>query len=236
MRNKAILSYYLFEANSYINSLLYIKEIQDFKLNFDLENYTNERIILFYKKLRHATELLENKFGISKKDLKQNEIFNKIFYEIDKNIVHKDDSYVFIPMNLEEKIQQAKEHLNYVYQFVKSKEYVLKYFNIQYRVFDSLLFRIVNPNINIRFINQERMYYESDGNETEVKEFNQPELLKDKEFKNKVYGIKISSGITPEEKELNFEKALLLEQIKWGVDLSEYLVEETINENKRNKN
>lgn len=225
MRNKALISYYLFNANICIDSLLYIESVKDVYFNFDLDGYIEEKITLFYTNLRYLTELLEKEFDMKKKLLKNDKIFQEIFYTTDKNIVHKDDNYVYTLTTLQEKIPQLKTHLEYTYHFVKERELILKYFKIQYRCFDSILFRIVNPFINYGFINTKCIYYESDTENPEVKIFNKPELLKEENYKKDIYGVELSNGINEDETKINYEKILLLEQIKWNTDFSEYMNE-----------
>lgn len=218
-QNKALLCLYLYDAKLKIDSLLYISTLSKDNINFDIDLYTDDIIRLFYINLRYATELMCKAFGYEKVDLKNDHIFESIFSKTDKDIVHKDDKYRYTEISLKSQIEEFENQLDYVYAYLKKDKRILENFAYEYYCFDPLLYRIINPVANVKFIKKSTTFYISDDNENNVKPFKNPDILKEANYektKNE-WGIEVSNGICKEEKAQIMDRTRLLQTIKWVI-------------------
>lgn len=132
---------YLIDAKKCIDSLLYISLNVNKLANINLKEKVNNIRKKFYINLCY---ILDEKYAKDKKEIcKLNKFINRIYYERDKNVAHKDSNYKPRKYNsFEIEIEDKKKEIEEVK--ILCKEMLPSRVTLDYVPHDKELFRLIN--------------------------------------------------------------------------------------------
>ena len=134
------LSRYVLDAKKSVDTMLYLSENVKKLSMIDIREEINEVKRKFYV---NVCIVLDKCFPKQKKEICKESIIKAVYYERDKNYAHKDDNYNSKEYSsIYEIADEIKKQLQYVVHYCKN--YLPKEITLDFVVFDSKLFRIVN--------------------------------------------------------------------------------------------
>lgn len=137
-------TYFFLQACLQIDSLLYICDHLSQITNCDANERIKERRNCFYRELAKGIECCQKETGSpQKKDIKNQDPFNKIYYERDKNVSHPDLDYVYKDgFSLKEQILELQKQFFDSFNFYKG--FLPKGISFEFFAHDPVLFRQVH--------------------------------------------------------------------------------------------
>lgn len=134
------LTRYVLDAKKSVDTMLYLSENVDKLSMIDIREEVNEVKRKFYV---NVCIVLDKCFPKQKKEICKESIIKAVYYERDKNYAHKDDNYNSKEYSsIYEIAGEIKKQLQYVVHYCEN--YLPKEITLDFVVFDSKLFRIVN--------------------------------------------------------------------------------------------
>ncbi len=134
------LTRYVLDAKKSVDTMLYLSENVDKLSMIDIREEVNEVKRKFYV---NVCIVLDKCFPKQKKEICKESIIKAVYYERDKNYAHKDDNYNSKEYSsIYEIADEIKKQLQYVVHYCEN--YLPKEITLDFVVFDSKLFRIVN--------------------------------------------------------------------------------------------
>jgi hypothetical protein len=138
--NKWELSRYLIDAKKAVDTMLYLSENAEQVSMIDIRDVVNETRRHFYV---NCCVVLDKCYPKQKKDICQNAIISRIYYERDKNSAHKDDNY---EKKKYESIEDIAQEMKLQISEVKNicSDYLPDSLTLDFVSFDSKLYRLAN--------------------------------------------------------------------------------------------